>query len=456
MNVGIIGAGVLGLSTAFELSKKGHQVTLFERAPILGGQASTFDVGGGRLERGYHHLFRSDYDMVDLIQELGLGSKLAWIESKVGFYYGGRIYPFVGPKDLLRFTALSLVDRIRLGLVALYLRRKQDWPKLESYTAEAWISRWAGCRNYEVVWGPLLRAKFGANYEQVGMVWFWGKIFLRFASRGKGMKELLGYPMGSFGEVIETLAERIRQLGGVVRTATSVTRIVMEDGAAVGIETQDGDGNPTLHRFDHTVATVPSSVFLRLVPELPEEYAAKLKSVRYQAAVLVILVLNRPLTPFYWLNISDPEIPFVAVVEQTNFVPASLYGGKHLVYLSNYLGRENPLYHMQGEELLENYVPHLKNLNPDFDRSWIEEWHYHREDAAQPIIGTNYSQAIPELQTPYKNLILANTTQIYPEDRGTNYSIRLGRVVAKLLDPTVEIRTKAAVRIGTAATPGLH
>ena len=75
---------------------------------------------------------------------------------------------------------------------------------------------------------------------------------------------------------------------------------------------------------------------LRLVPELPEEYAAKLKSVRYQAAVLVILVLNRPLTPFYWLNISDPEIPFVAVVEQTNFVPASLYGGKHLVYLSNY------------------------------------------------------------------------------------------------------------------------
>ena len=56
MNIGIIGAGIAGLAAALRLTKAGHQVTLYEGAPFLGGQASTFDVGGGRLEKGYHHL----------------------------------------------------------------------------------------------------------------------------------------------------------------------------------------------------------------------------------------------------------------------------------------------------------------------------------------------------------------------------------------------------------------
>ena len=135
MRVGIIGAGAAGLAAAHELGKAGHQTVVYEGAPFLGGQASTFDVGGGRLERGYHHLFTSDTDIVDLIHELGLGHKMAWIESKVGIFYGGRIYDFVTPMDLLKFTPLSLIDRVRLGLVTLNLRRYKDWRKLEPYVA---------------------------------------------------------------------------------------------------------------------------------------------------------------------------------------------------------------------------------------------------------------------------------------------------------------------------------
>ena len=53
--------------------------------------------------------------------------------------------------------------------------------------------------------------------------------------------------------------------------------------------------------------------------------------------------------------------------------------------------------------------------------------------AAQPIIGTNYSQQIPDHRTPIKDLYLANTTQVYPEDRGTNYSVRMGKRVAAMI-----------------------
>jgi protoporphyrinogen oxidase len=140
---------------------------------------------------------------------MGLGDRLSWRESKVGFFRGGRIYNFVTPGDLLRFSAVSPIDRVRLGLVGVYLRRQKNWRRYENVTAQEWIKKWAGRRNYDVVWGPLLRGKFGSRAGDVSMVWFWGKIFLRFASRGGGVsqKEKLGYLMGSFGLLNDALGE---------------------------------------------------------------------------------------------------------------------------------------------------------------------------------------------------------------------------------------------------------
>lgn len=434
MKVGIIGGGAAGLAAAFELAKKGHQAQVFELAPFLGGQASTFEVGGGRLERGYHHLFMSDTHMVDLIHELGLGHKLAWIESKVGFYYGGKIWKFTSPLDLLRFTPLSMFDRLRLGLVTLYLQKTKNGLKFENFTAAQWLEKRVGRRVYEVVWEPMLRGKFGENYADVSMTWLWGKIYLRVASRGKPWeKEKLGYPMGSFGEVFDTLGERIRQMGSQVHISAGVRRVLVEDGRATGLEVELSQGGLEERRYDAVISTTPSYVFTRLVPPLPESYAEKLTGVTYLAAVLLVLVLKQPLSDMYWLNVADRKLPFVGVIEQTNFVDPSLYGGKHIVYFSNYPSRQNPLYQMSGEELLEEILPHLRNINPSFEPSWIEEYYHHKVDAAQPIIGVNYSQRIPDIRTPIKSLYLANTTQIYPEDRGTNYSVRLGKEVVDAL-----------------------
>ena len=434
MKVGIIGAGAAGLAAAYDLVKKGHHPTVYEAGPKLGGQASTFDVGGGRLERGYHHLFKSDIYMVDLIHELGLGHKLAWIESKVGFFHGGKIYNFVTPMDLLRFKPLSLVNRIRLGLVTLYLQRTKNWKKFEKVTARDWIVKWAGRKNYDVVWGPLLRGKFGSSAEEISMAWFWGKIYLRVASRDKGMqKEKLGYPMGSFGEVFEVLADRIREKGGEIHLSTPVTRVVVEDGRATGLEVKGSSGPPEVHNFDVIISTTPSYIFPRLVPEFPDDYVDLLGQVKYHAAILIVMVLKQPLSHIYWMNISGYDTPFLAIIEHTNFVDRSHYGGKHIVYLSNYLSKESPMYSMNKEELLAEYIPHLKKINPDFDESWIEEYYYHREEAAQPIVTTNYSEKIPDYRTPIQGLYLANTTQIYPEDRGTNYSIRLGQRISRLV-----------------------
>ena len=434
MRVGIIGGGAAGLAAAYELTKQGQYAEVFEQAPFLGGQASTFTVGGGQLERGYHHLFVSDTDIVDLIHEIGLGHRMAWLESKVGLYNSGKIWQFSTPLDLLRFTPLSMIQRLRVGFWTFVMQKTKDWRKFESVTARDWIIGHMGQKAYQVIWEPLLRGKFGEYYEQISMTWLWGKIYLRVASRGKSLqKERLGYPMGSFGEVFDTLAQRIEQQGGNVHIQSGVEQITVKDGAATGVRVRIGDGEAQPKDFDAVITTTPSYIFPGLVPTLPPDYLELLTTTNYLSAVLIILVLDRPLSNMYWMNIADRELPFVGVIEHTNMIDKSIYGDNHIVYVTNYLSRQSDLYQMTQEELLAAYVPHLKKINPDFDKSWIIEDHYHKVDGAQPIIGLNYSQQIPDHRTPIKNLYLANTTQIYPEDRGTNYSVRMGRQVARMV-----------------------
>jgi protoporphyrinogen oxidase len=431
MRVGIIGAGATGLSAAYDLGRAGHQVTVFERAPFLGGQASTFDVGGARLERGYHHLFTGDTDILDLNEEIGLGRRMRFIDSKVGTLHGGSIYDFVTPMDLLKFKPLPLADRIRLGLVTMLVQRMKDWRKVEHVTASQWLRKWAGKSVYEVFWGPMLRGKFGQEFhDQVGMAWVWGKIHTRFASRQGLGKEMLGYPIGSFGEIFDTLVEQIEGHGGQIHIGAEVERILPSQGAGPRLEVKSPSGETNVAEFDAVLSTTQSHMFLRLAPDLPEDYRNKLADTRYLAAVLLILVLDRPLSRIYWLNVADRSIPFVGVIEHTNLIGPDHYGGRHIVYLSNYVSREDRLYGLDHEALLEEYLPHLAKINPEFERSWIQESYHHRVPAAQPIIGTRYSERLPDHRTPLRGVYLANTTQVYPEDRGTNYSVRMGRQVA--------------------------
>jgi protoporphyrinogen oxidase len=420
LRVGIIGAGATGLAAAYDLVKSGHEVVVYERAPFLGGHASTFDVGAARLERGYHHWFTNDTDILELVDEIGLGDRVEWFDSTVGTLHDGKIYDFVTPMDLVRFTPLGILDRVRLGLVTLYLQRKKRWRDYESVTASDWLRHYSGKRAYEVFWGPMLRGKFGnGHFDKVGMPWLWGKIQTRVASRGKSMvREKLGYPMGS---------------GGEVHLSASVTGIAVDDGRATGMDVVLANEEPRSEPFDAILATTPSNVFPRLVPSLPEDYLRRLADVDYMAAVLVVLVLDRPLSHVYWLNVADGSVPFVAVIEHTNMIDSHHYGGKHIAYISNYLTTDSPLYGLEHDELLRKYVPHLRKINPEFDPSWIETSYHHRIDGAQPVIGTHYSSRIPDHRTPFEGLYLANTTQVYPEDRGTNYSVRMGRRVATMV-----------------------
>ena len=436
MRAVVVGGGVGGLAAAWELAKAGHEVTLVEAGPVLGGQVRTFEIGGGRIESFYHHLFRSDTVIAEIIEEIGLGEDLEWVDSRVGMFGDERVYPFTSAGDLLRFDRVSLLTRVRLGLTALWLRRVADWRRYEGMKAKDWITAKVGTEGYERVWGPLLRAKFGRHAPEVAMVWFWGKIYLRFASRKGGplAKEQLGYLRGSFGRMVDALVEAIRARGGSVQAGRPVQRIVSEDGRVRGVELapEEDGGEPEFLEADTVIATVHSGVLPRIAPDLPEDYQALLGQVEYQWATVLLLALDRPLSEIYWLTITDDDCPFVVAVEQTNFRDPSEYGGQHIVYFSNYADPGDPVVEEDVEQVLERYEPYIRRINPAFERSWINDKWLFKDRAGQPIVHWRYHETIPPHRTGIEGLYLANNTQIYPEDRGQNYTMRMGIEVARL------------------------
>lgn len=450
--IAIIGGGFAGMTAAYELGKLGYQTFLFERMPELGGLAGTFPIEGTRLERGYHHWFTSDTHIVAQMEELGLGDRVQWIPSRTGWFDQNKIWDMVSPADLLRLGTLPFVDRLRLGIVVAYLTylqsSKSNLAKYEKITAAEWWKKYGGQNAWDKVWSPLFRGKFGAEAENIPMEWHWYKIVLRIGSR-KGMtKEALGYPRGSFQVLIDALADAIRKQGGKIYLGATAQRVVVENGGARGLQFADDATSQTAQRelaggesyahFDRVICTAPSFAALKIVSEFPPEYVAKMNAAKYMAAVLVILKLKKSLSPIYWLNIADRTIPFVATIEQTNFIPPQVYNNKRILYVSNYLDPASPYFQMSRDELFNAYLPHLQKINPQFSPDWVEEFWHFKEAAAQPIVPLNYSTMIPEYRTPIRNLYLANTTQIYPEDRGTNYSVRLGQEIAKMLDEDVK------------------
>ena len=441
MKVCVIGGGVAGMASGYRLMQRGHSVALYEASPYLGGLVRTFEVGGTRLEAFYHHLFSTDTTILSLIDELGFGDRMRWIDSKVGWFTEGKIYPFVTPLDLLRFSPLPLLDRAKLGMMGLTLRKRDDWEEFEHVTAKDWIEKNVSKNVFDKVWGPLLHGKYGEAYDEIAMAWLWSKIHLRFASRKGGplQKEQLGYLTGSFALYIEELERRLRDGGVDVHTNAPVERITAEGGRASGIVV-----NGTSVAADAVVAAVPSSIFKKMAPPLTPDYERRLDAVGWQFALCMVITLKQPLSHIYWMNIADRDMPFLAIVEHTNFVGPENYGGNHIVYISNYLEPGHEYFNLSEEQLWALFEPALKKINPQFGPDWVTGRWLFKGPYAQPIITTEYRDKKPDHRTPIEGLYLENMTQIYPEDRGQNYSIKMGEEVAAMVVADYAVRGSAS------------
>lgn len=422
--VAIVGGGLTGLMAGLRLSQKGNQVVIFEKERKMGGLAGGFDLNGTSLEKTYHHIFKSDRDIIGLIDELGLTNKLEWKESSVAQYYQGLFYPFVTAMDLLKFGPLGLVDKFRLGMVYVYLQKLSNWKSLSKAGAADWMKKWAGKMNYQVVWQPLLRGKFHQYYKKVSMAWLWARISVRAKSKSEGGGEKLGYLMGGFQLVVDGLVEKIKKNGGVVKTSCQVKKIKKKAGK---IEISWGERKMN---FDKAIACVPAGIF----SEISGIKTKKGKAISYLGFVNVVFSSKQNLSPYYWHNVSDDKSPFLALIQHTNLVDKKNYGNRQVYYLGAYVSAGHR--HLNGKEagIYKEFFAYLKKIFPDFKKNLVEKKKIFKFDWAQHVADMNYEKKIPDYKSEIDGVYFANFCQIFPQDRGMNYAVAEGEKVVKMIE----------------------
>ena len=445
--IAVIGGGYTGLAAATTLTRQGAQVVLFEQAATLGGLAGGFRLGDTWLDYNYRHLFRSDTEALEWIQSYGL--PLDWFHSRMGYFSSSRLEPFGTPRDLLFFRPLSLAARVRFAAATLAIQKQSNWKGIEHLHAEEFLVSRYGREGFEVIWKPLLQAKFGNRYKEVGAVWMWGKIALRSRTRSRG-KETLGYMPGSFSLLTDAITQELCRAQG---NGPPPARVLLRAQAEALVPCAGGlrvrgtcAGTPFEERVDAVLSCLPLPEFAQVGrPVLTREEVADWSARPFTAARCLILRLRHRFSPFYWLNIGDRDIPFGGLVEQTNLLTPGHYGNTHVLYVSHYMPESEEHFGMDNEALLRAYAPHLQRICPQFSLDSVLELHGGKGRFAQPLIGPLYSQNRPTYATSHPALFHAGMAHIYPEDRGLNFALKTGREAATaLLSSLLHVRQVSA------------
>lgn len=423
--VAIVGGGVMGLVTAFYAARAGHRVTVLEHDQVPGGMAAHFDFAGISIERFYHFVCKADQTTFDLMADLGIGDRIRWTPTSMGYFMDGRLSRWGDPLSLMLMPQLGLLDKFRYGLLAFTSTRRSDWRHLDDLTAVRWIKSWVGERAYEKLWRPLLYLKFFEHCDDISAAWIWTRLKRVGTSRRSLFQEELGYIDGGSETLVRTLCDAITALGGKIRVGTGAQEITVTDGAVTGVRTSAG-----ILPADRVICTIPIPYVSRLVPALPTDWKRKYDAIPNIGVVCAMFRLKRAVTPHFWVNISDPRIDIPGIIEFSHLRPLP----DTVVYVPYYMPQTHPKWARDDAFFIEEAFGYLQMINPALRRDDVIATRVGRLRHAQPVCAPRFLETLPDIVTPILGLQIADTCYYYPEDRGVSESARLARIMAARLD----------------------
>ncbi|MEX1052251.1 MAG: FAD-dependent oxidoreductase [Patescibacteria group bacterium] len=427
MKIAVLGGGFAGISAAYYISKKGHSVTLFEKESILGGLAAGFkqDNWDWYLEKAVHHWFSNDKDILSFVKDTGLKKVIFKSPLSASLYQdvinNYRIIPLDNPQSLFKFPYLNLLQKLKVAFVLVFLKTTPFLPIFEKISAEKFLKKTMGKRAWKVLWKELFRKKFGKYAGNIVASFIWARINKR--------TKKLAYPYGGFQKLVYLSEKKLKQQGVEIRKEESVENIHMK-GSKFFIQVNGKKDN-----YDAVISTLPTPVFTKIANRVfPLSYIKRLKKIKYLHAISLVIELKMSFfEKEYWVNIIDPKTPIMGIFEHTNFIDKKYYGGNNLLYSGNYVGFDDPLVKMTDKEIFNWYFTYLKRINPKLKKNHVINYFVFKGPFAQPIFDKDFIKNKPDFITPVKNFYIANLDMTYPYDRGTNYAVKLGKEVAKLI-----------------------
>jgi protoporphyrinogen oxidase len=343
----------------------------------------------------------------------------------MGYFIDGKLQAWGDPVALLKFPAVSLLARLRYGLLAFVSTRRKRWDALENQSAREWITRWGGAEVYDRLWKPLLELKFHEYSDNVSAAWIWTRVKRIGRSRKSLFQEELGYIEGGSQTLVDALVAGIESLGGRIRLSTPVEQILCENGRVTGVRTAQG-----VSAADAVISTMPVQLVSRAVPDLPDDWKAKYDAIANIGVCCLLFKLKRSVTPHFWVNISEPDIAIPGIIEFSNLRPFD----QTIVFVPYYMPVTHPKFAWPAQRLLDEAFGYLQRLNSAITRDDILSTYVGRLRHAQPICEPGFAAKIPPVQTPIRGLQIADTCFYYPEDRGIAESVGIARKMAERIE----------------------
>lgn len=427
--VAVIGAGPMGLAVAYELAKRGDHVTVFEAGDRIGGMTVGVNFSGTLIERYYHFVCGPDTTTFEYLKEFGLTDRLKWTETRMGFYFDGKLHDWGHPFALLRFPGLSFVEKVRYALHVMSAKGVKDWRPYDAFSSTDWIKRWIGPRAYDVMWKSLFHFKFYEHQDSLSAAWLGTRIQRVALSRKSIFQERLGYIEGGSEVLIQAIAQRIGELGGRIELNAPVQEVMATPGGEGSASVRGVRVNGVERAFDQVVSTVPLPYLPRLVPGLPQDERQKVESIRNVGVVCVMLKLKRPFTRNFWMNINDPRIEIPGLIEYSNLNPL----GATILYAPFYMPQAHPKWDRPQQEFVSEVVAAMRLIRPDWNESELVDSMVSRYEYAQTVCTPGFLDALPPMQSRLAGLFLADTSHYYPEDRSIHESVKLGQTLATMV-----------------------
>ena len=417
---------MLGLATAWRLAERGEKVTVLEAAPELGGLTSAWTLGDTSWDRFYHVTLLSDTRLRALLEDIGLEKEIRWVQTRTGFYSGGKLYSLSSSFDFLKFPPLSLWQKFRLGSTIFYASKLRDWKALERIPVDKWLRKLSGKSTFEKIWLPLLKAKLGDAYQRTSAAFIWSYIDRMYKARRSGMKrEMFGYVPGGYRRILQVLGAALEARGSSIATSSPVTKVVRDEATNQLLVTCGKGTNERIEKFDRVVMTAPSPIVDKACEGLNTHERQRLNGAEYLGVVCTSLLLDRPLAGYYVTNVIDSWVPLTGIIEMGAIVEPQYLNGHYLVYLPRYLMANDAGFEESDEAIHERCLVTLERMYPNFNRSQVAAIQTARARHVMALPTLRYSEQLPPVVCSVPGLYLLNSAQVTKGNLNVNETIEI-------------------------------
>jgi protoporphyrinogen oxidase len=409
MKIAVIGAGAAGLTAAYQISKEiptGKVTTLdvFEAGSQVGGLAKSLHLWNQKMDMGPHRFFSQDKSVNSLWLEV-VGKNYKMVNRKTRIYYKKRFFDY----PLKPANALRNLGFFEAALCMFSYLKEKILPTKDTGTFESWVTKRFGKRLYQIffktysekLWGikcTELDSDFASQRIKRLSLFEAVKNALLGSRKGNIHKTLVdqfAYPIGGTGQVYERMSAAIRKNGGKIWLNTSVHQVVTTSGKVTGIQLENGDSKS----YDHIISTMPMSLMVNRLPEVPENIKQLANSLKYRNTILVYLRVNHSsLFPDQWLYIHSGDISMGRMTNFRNWIP-ELYGEEKdsILCLEYWCNFDDPLWHLDDKGLIDIARKEVYSTGLLHEAD-IPEGHIIRIPRSYPVYFKNYKEILKPIQ----------------------------------------------------------